>query len=347
MAEFVKFSHQRLLVGFRRRDWTKVWYEPFLEGINVNEDGDVPIALYQYVRGEAQAREPLEAEISWFPFYQPQNFQAVGPGAERARKIMQQRYLWDCWRYMAEQDAAKVAQLEDTLDNPNDRQWQAWFDMARKAKKKQAGARAARRSARRQTAVELAEATGQTVSEIAINSDTSDASDDSGIGSDHVSGRRERQIEMPPPRPLQTPVSKKRSNPPGGRKSGPKKPRKGKGGKGSDDGGRPAASLPRRSGPTPRPGGGRSSVDIDSEDDHPDTASSVDFDGRPPETPSRAASAIGFLDGPANEFDGREYLMASREGLTLDDSGFPATEADEENALRLAIRASMDPEARN
>nr|POE86508.1 hypothetical protein CFP56_46692 [Quercus suber] len=64
----VVFVKRRLLVGWRHRDWSPVWYEP---ASNPDEDGGAILGLYSLAEGEAERREPMEGEVIYIPHFDP------------------------------------------------------------------------------------------------------------------------------------------------------------------------------------------------------------------------------------------------------------------------------------
>lgn len=60
------FIEKRLHVGFRGKDWSPVWYEPDLQQLQNDPEGEADIMLYKLTVGEPGRREPMEGEVFWY-----------------------------------------------------------------------------------------------------------------------------------------------------------------------------------------------------------------------------------------------------------------------------------------
>lgn len=161
-------SFGRLHVGYRASHWTKVWYQPAPEA-EVDDDGTVEIGLFKLSTGGATRREPMMGEVVWLPHFELKVFKST-KNAEKER--LQMQYLYDAWRYLNEPDPHQVLQLEQELDDPFNRQWQSWFEDAKKWKSSKLRRRSKRRTART-VAVRSA---GIDLDNVEVNSDTSEDS---------------------------------------------------------------------------------------------------------------------------------------------------------------------------
>ncbi|CAK3859678.1 Hypothetical predicted protein [Lecanosticta acicola] len=179
----------RLHVGFRKRDWCPVWYEPVHEmqpdgeggGVMIgpDEDGTVPLALFQVAIGPQQRREPMEGEVSWLPHFA---LPVEESSKIRDRERLQMQFLFDAWRYLNEDNMDKVDELEHELDNEYHRRWQSWFEEAKRWKEIKQKARRKRLSRRQEVAQQSFELLRQEdpsiqLEEIDLNGDTSDSED--------------------------------------------------------------------------------------------------------------------------------------------------------------------------
>jgi len=169
----IRFTRNRLLVGYSDTDWSPVWYESDLR--TKNDEDETEVLLYAKATGVAQKREPMPGEIQWLPHFDPASFRSKKP-AERER--MHKRTLTDIYEYLVETDEGKVRALEKAFVRPGDSRWQTLFAQAKKFKK----IWFKRRQPRRQHRVILARAAGATDAEIEayVNSDSSDSAYESG-----------------------------------------------------------------------------------------------------------------------------------------------------------------------
>ena len=122
-------NHNRLHVGYRRSDWSNVWYAP--EG-EPNNDGEVDFSLFKLSTGGREHREPMESEVLWHPHFDPKNF---GSTKIADQLILQKRMLCDAWHYLAEKNPDKVKSMENEMGDSRDPQWRSWFEHARSYKK--------------------------------------------------------------------------------------------------------------------------------------------------------------------------------------------------------------------
>ncbi|KAK5110476.1 hypothetical protein LTR62_005827 [Meristemomyces frigidus] len=174
-------THGRLLVGYRKRDYRRAWYEP--DDIE-REDDTVPeyedrgkgILLFKCdsAHGGIDPDEPKLGEIDWLPHYDPASFASK---VARERELMQRQFLWKAWQYCAASTEAKVLELEEKFHDPAYRRWDSWMEEARKGKKKAGKRKRKTREERR----EFVRAAGMNPDQVEINSDDSD---DSGYEDD-------------------------------------------------------------------------------------------------------------------------------------------------------------------
>ncbi|SMY21531.1 unnamed protein product [Zymoseptoria tritici ST99CH_1A5] len=131
VSTHVTFKNHRLLVGYRREDWTEVWYEPMEDVGEPDVDGAVPFGLYSSSTS-TQKREPMEQEVAWFPQFNHNHMEA---DTKKPRMRMQNIDMHNAWRYLDERDEVKSRQLERELEFPNKRRWHSWFNNAKEFKK--------------------------------------------------------------------------------------------------------------------------------------------------------------------------------------------------------------------
>ncbi|KAK5128839.1 hypothetical protein LTR85_000172 [Meristemomyces frigidus] len=214
----VLFRNNRLGVGLREKDCTIVWYEPIIgEDGKEEEDGTADIALFRFDTGEPGYREPMEGEIAWFPWYDPDRF----PSKKKAERLrLQKQFLSDAHKYCNAKDAAAVRRLEIELHYPEYRRWDAWFAEARKWKRPKMKQRVNRRKAREMTA------TAAGVDDADINSDTSEDSAYESESEVRARVSKKRGNMAPPPRPSGAGGKRKaKDSGPKGKKQAPKRPK--------------------------------------------------------------------------------------------------------------------------
>lgn len=108
----IKFTFNRLHVGYIAKDWADVWYEPVGEP---NAEGEAETGLYKITtrnsaKRDAQYREPMEGEVKWHPHFDPANCESKSKG-EKSR--LQKQFLTDAYRYLAERNPETIRSLED------------------------------------------------------------------------------------------------------------------------------------------------------------------------------------------------------------------------------------------
>lgn len=215
----ILFRHNRLGVGLREKDYTIVWYEPIGAGEDgqEEEDGTAEIALFRLDTGAVDRRQPMEGEVAWFPWYDPDRF----PSKKKNERLrLQKQFLNDAYKYCNAKDAADVSQLEDELDDPKYRKWDAWFTEAKKWKRPKMKLRVTRRKTREQTAA----AAG--VDDAEINSDTTVDSTYESEREERTRVRKKSGDMPPPPKPAGAGGKRKAaSNKPKGKKQEPKRPK--------------------------------------------------------------------------------------------------------------------------
>nr|POE73039.1 hypothetical protein CFP56_30978 [Quercus suber] len=125
----VVFTKRRLLVGYRARDWSPVWYEPIGQP---DEDGNTMTGLFSLADGDAERREPMEGEVYYHAHFDPRRCES---DIKKERTRMHQQTMYDAWTYMYEKDPNEVRRLEEEMHRPRFRRWQSWFEQAKKQKK--------------------------------------------------------------------------------------------------------------------------------------------------------------------------------------------------------------------
>lgn len=130
MTALVVFRNGRLFVGHRACDYSEVWYAPIGEA---GDDGDPKIGLYSSPIGGAGYREPMESEVIWITQFDLMRCDAKTLPAKRT---MQRQILYDAWIYMREKTPTALRRLEAMLDDPDNKRWQSWFNVAKKQKQK-------------------------------------------------------------------------------------------------------------------------------------------------------------------------------------------------------------------
>ncbi|KAK3113587.1 hypothetical protein LTR53_008972 [Teratosphaeriaceae sp. CCFEE 6253] len=197
----------RLCVGFRTRDWNKVWYEPVAGALDANDndaalEGEPELGLFRCGEGDPTAEEPTEGEVAWLPHFDVARMNST---STKERRLQQKRYMHMAWTYCAATDQARVQALEARWTSPEHvqwRHWASWFKIATDWRRRQR-----RRSA---TAQELrnfrAGVAGIPPEERDITSEDSDegyygGGDDDGNDGGGGGGGAPRGSMGPPPRP--------------------------------------------------------------------------------------------------------------------------------------------------
>jgi hypothetical protein len=147
----IDFLHDRMVVGLRKEEWTKVFYEPLEIPGDITTPNLAPgIALYSHSRGEATDDEPMFGETAWEPLL---NHEYFASAMKPERCLLQRKILYDAWRYLMAKEPAQIAVIKRQLQGSH-RQTKLLeeLDKARKARsnsvkqKKQRKAKKARLS---------------------------------------------------------------------------------------------------------------------------------------------------------------------------------------------------------
>lgn len=165
-------EHKRLWVGYRRIDFTGVWYEP--DGNPSNEDKPPGLLLFSKTRGKAKAAEPYYGEVVWDPLFDPET---AGSKSVAERKELRARFLRDTYLYMTCKNSAEVKVME-TRFAASDPKRQALLRVAKPIKRMRTDA-AERRKTRRADAI----ARGEPVDSIEGSDTESEHEGDSAYGS--------------------------------------------------------------------------------------------------------------------------------------------------------------------
>jgi len=91
----VLFKNNHLHVGYRDRDWSKVWFEPDLT--TKNDEDETDLLLYRLVAGKAKKREPMSGEVRWLPHFDPASF---GSTSKEEKGRLQRQFLTDGYMYL-------------------------------------------------------------------------------------------------------------------------------------------------------------------------------------------------------------------------------------------------------
>ena len=188
----IEVFRNRMVVGLRKEEWTKVFYEPISAPAELRTPDLAPdVGLYSRSHGEATENEPLFGEVAWEPLL---NHAYFGSSVMYERKHLQRKILWDAWRYLVAQDPADVAEIGAQLQGSHrQRTLLKELDKARKARTNSIRQRKQRRAKR-------AHLLGPNAPAPSVEM----ADDDSGLGSD-TEDDDEEDIEnehgrrMPPP----------------------------------------------------------------------------------------------------------------------------------------------------
>lgn len=204
MAGTVCFHHKRkggggrLHVGWRLRGYAPIWYEPFVEGDDLEgEDEKMKTSIGLYAKSEGAGDDIMPGEVKWHPWYE------VTPGEssiKAERQIIQKQDLECFYEYLMEKDERRIARLEKALDDPGKARRYAFLKEARKWKKKDMKKRKAK-----------ADKEGKNPWDVVLTEDEEDEDEDEGFEADEEEvaermaerkAERKRKIDekmMPPP----------------------------------------------------------------------------------------------------------------------------------------------------
>lgn len=196
MAGIVPFKHGRMYVGWRRRDWLLVSYEPLIEDVDADPDGLAP-SLYFTATGTEEERPPMEGEVMFFPHFALETCESK---TKKERVRMQIQFLTRAFAYL-NYSGENLGEYEKTLEEPKWRKWQSWFDEAKKWKRKGMKAKLSRRKLKADR-VRAMQAAGVPEDEIDRDIDSDDSGVEVGSNEVHMRSRtgRTRHPMNPPPR---------------------------------------------------------------------------------------------------------------------------------------------------
>lgn len=193
----IYFNRGRLQVGWRKCDWTDVWFTLKLKEqgeeseTSPNQDEDNREFVFTSDDGNDVWEAPLRGEIFWLPFWDPANCEATD---HRTRMVLHKKYLIRAHDFMSEMNPEVIEQMVNELDKPNFVRWQRWFDEAKKEKGRRLRQRRGRKKSRKG-------GISEEDLEDQMGGKDSDSDDDSAIG-DSVPPNETSTgdvISMPPP----------------------------------------------------------------------------------------------------------------------------------------------------
>jgi len=168
----IEIVRDRMVVGLRKEEWTKVFYEPISAPEELRTPDLAPdVGLYSRSRGQATDNEPMFGEVAWEPLL---NHAYFGSSVIGERRLLQKKILYDAWRYLVAQNPRDVALIREQLQGSHrQRVLLKELDKARKARTNSIKQKEQRRARK-------AQRLGSNVPAQSI--EVSD--DDSGLGSD-------------------------------------------------------------------------------------------------------------------------------------------------------------------
>lgn len=179
----LKAVHERVLVGLKKDTWKLVYYQPIGDIEDLTKKDLAPeIGLFSDSRREAEEGGPMVGGVAFLPLFCRDFFES---NVSAERKVMQQRLLWDAWRYLTAKNPQQIEVITAQLNGPESsvRQKVLLSQMEKSRKRK---SRDAERRRRRRAANGLP---AKTVG------DASSSDSDDGYGSDGGAPM------PPPPRP--------------------------------------------------------------------------------------------------------------------------------------------------
>ncbi|KAK5164565.1 uncharacterized protein LTR77_009771 [Saxophila tyrrhenica] len=143
MAQNVRFTRNRLFVGYRASDWTEVFYDLRLpeeednggnhtESYKKKRKAAADEVFYTSTEDWHVSEAPKRGEIVWEPFYNPATFEASDM---RTKNELQRLFLQHAYNYLAEKNPQVAAGMERDMSNRHFRRWDVWFHQAKKFKK--------------------------------------------------------------------------------------------------------------------------------------------------------------------------------------------------------------------
>jgi hypothetical protein len=187
----IEIVRDRMVVGLRKEEWTKVFYEPISAPEELRTPDLAPdVGLYSRSHGQPTDNEPMFGEVAWEPLL---NHAYFGSSAIGERRLLQKKILYDAWRYLVAQNSADVAHIREQLQGSHrQRVLLKELNKARKARTNSIKQKEQRRARKAQRLGPNAPAQSIEVSD-----------DDSGLGSDTEDDEEDIDNEdgrrMPPP----------------------------------------------------------------------------------------------------------------------------------------------------
>lgn len=191
------FKNGRMFVGYRLKDWKRVYYMPYKDDDPNPEKGGLTPSLY-FTNKKGQEEDPMgEGEIAFEPYF---TFEACEATTKVEKKAMRHVTLTNAHMLLSENDPHTYWDLMKEYENPGWARWTAVMSMIRRFKDAKMTAKDNRRANRAQR---NAENRAAGVPESGLDDQlTEDEDGDSGIEDDHevrVHSRRSKQGPMNPP----------------------------------------------------------------------------------------------------------------------------------------------------
>lgn len=119
----IKHEKRRLLVGYRRCDWSEVWYDgsPHIAPTADSKDSPELLLYHSPTAPSDSPKNPLAAEVNWLPQFDCDNFEA---NKAAGRRHLQQLFIYRCWQYMESDDRAILK--ENEFARPDQLRWKTW-----------------------------------------------------------------------------------------------------------------------------------------------------------------------------------------------------------------------------
>ena len=168
----IEIVRRRVVVGLRKEEWTKVFYEPISAPEELTTPDLAPnVGTYSRSHGDATENEPMFGEVAWEPLLNDAYF---GSSVSAERRLLQKKILYDAWRYLVAEDPEDIAIIRAQLQGSHrQRTLLKELDKARKARTTRIRQKEQRRARRAQRLGPNVPVQSIEVSE-----------DDSGLGSD-------------------------------------------------------------------------------------------------------------------------------------------------------------------
>lgn len=121
----IQFSRGFLCVGYRKRNFKKVFYKPHLTDGEPEADDTLDVLLFHKPGAKADEDNPILSEVNWKPHFNPTTFDADD---KKGRDYLHRWFLYRCWQYLAaknDMDAMEALNRNQFAGDDYNR-WDTW-----------------------------------------------------------------------------------------------------------------------------------------------------------------------------------------------------------------------------